>query len=253
MEESGDEDPGGKRAHIPTGNTPHKPDDKRRRSTGSLPVRGKSVKKLAFPRSPGNIVKKSPLTRRKPVFSPLKELRPEKKKRKPWTTPEDSALVQFIANFQPNHIDQSIPAFHRELLIAWTKLQPHVSRDPLPASLIDILAEPLFLNPNITSLDNTLLFRHWITSGVTQVRDICYLAIPGLLPARAICELLPDTPPEQVLRELQTIQAALPDAWSRLISTQCTFHRATTPVTFIVNTPRTPLANLTTRLWVPEP
>ena len=56
MEESGDEDPSGKRPHVPTGNTPHKPDDKRRRSTGSMPIRGESVKKLAFPRSPANIV-----------------------------------------------------------------------------------------------------------------------------------------------------------------------------------------------------
>ena len=42
-------------------------------------------------------VKKSPLTRGKPLRSPLKELKSIKKARKPWVTMEDTALVQFVA------------------------------------------------------------------------------------------------------------------------------------------------------------
>ena len=42
-------------------------------------------------------VKKSPVTRRRPLFSPLKELKNAKKARKPWGMAEDTALVQFIA------------------------------------------------------------------------------------------------------------------------------------------------------------
>lgn len=53
MEESEGEGECGKRPHVTTGNTPHKPEDKRRRSTGSLP---RSAKKLSFPRSPSNVV-----------------------------------------------------------------------------------------------------------------------------------------------------------------------------------------------------
>ena len=51
-----EEESSGKRPHVSTGNTPHKPDDKRRRSTGSFPTRVKSAKKLNFPKSPANIV-----------------------------------------------------------------------------------------------------------------------------------------------------------------------------------------------------
>ncbi|KAJ7373269.1 hypothetical protein OS493_012858 [Desmophyllum pertusum] len=94
MEESEGEGECGKRPHVTTGNTPHKPEDKRRRSTGSLP---RSAKKLSFPRSPSNVVKKSPLTRKKPLFSPLKELKNSKKSRRAWSQEEDTALVQFVA------------------------------------------------------------------------------------------------------------------------------------------------------------
>ena len=45
------EESSGKRPHVSTGNTLHKPDYKRCRSTGSFPTRGKSAKKLYFPES----------------------------------------------------------------------------------------------------------------------------------------------------------------------------------------------------------
>ena len=48
-----EEESSGKRPHVSTGNTPHKPDDKRHRSTGLFPTR---AKKLNFPKSPANIV-----------------------------------------------------------------------------------------------------------------------------------------------------------------------------------------------------
>ena len=55
MEDS--EGEGGKRPHIITGNTPHKPEDKRRRSTGSTgSVPSRNAKRLSFPRSPANVV-----------------------------------------------------------------------------------------------------------------------------------------------------------------------------------------------------
>ena len=47
----------GKRTHVTSGNTPHKPEDKRRRSTGSAgPVQSRNAKRLSFPRSPANVV-----------------------------------------------------------------------------------------------------------------------------------------------------------------------------------------------------
>ena len=44
-----------------------------------------------------NQIKKSLLTRRKPLFSPLKELKISKKAKRVWSTQEDTALVQFVA------------------------------------------------------------------------------------------------------------------------------------------------------------
>ena len=44
-------DGSGKRPLVASGNTPHKPEDKRRRSTGSLPVQRRNAKRLSFPNS----------------------------------------------------------------------------------------------------------------------------------------------------------------------------------------------------------
>jgi len=43
------------------------------------------------------VPKNSPLVRGKPLCSPLRELEPTKKSRKPWTATEDAAFVQFVA------------------------------------------------------------------------------------------------------------------------------------------------------------
>ena len=51
MEESED-DGCGKRPHVSSGHTPHKPKDKRRRSTGSVLVERRNAKRLSFPKSP---------------------------------------------------------------------------------------------------------------------------------------------------------------------------------------------------------
>ena len=53
-------------------------------------------------------VKKSPPTRGKPFFSPLKELKIKKKNRKAWSLQEDTALVQFVAlhkDMQPTNVE----------------------------------------------------------------------------------------------------------------------------------------------------
>ena len=53
-------------------------------------------------------VKKSPLTRGKPLFSPLKELKIKKKNRKAWSLQEDTALVQFVTlhkDMQPTNVE----------------------------------------------------------------------------------------------------------------------------------------------------
>ena len=151
-------------------------------------------------------------------------------------------------HFKPQHIDQSVPTIHRELLLAWAKLYPHITQNFTP-SLPNILFEPLFLNPRMTSHGQTLLYRHWPASGVTQVRDLCYVAIPGFLPATAVCDLIPNYPRQQLLRELRTIMTAIPDAWKRLILFQSAPNTAPSPVSFSLNTPLTPLANVPTRTF----
>jgi len=122
----------------------------------------------------------------------------------------------------------------------------HTKTDPIPPQH---LGRTLFLNPQITSNGQTLLHRHWTASGVTQVRDLCYVAIPGFLPATAVRELIPIHPRKQILQELRTILAAIPDDWKSLKLSHSAPNTAPSPVNFTLNFPVTPLANVPTRAF----
>lgn len=121
------------------------------------------------------------------------------------------------------HINNDIPTFHQELLRAWSAHRPHHTRINIPDALPDILNEPLFCN-DLLSLDGTPLYnKDWINAGLTQIKDICYLAIPGLLPVQALHEIISQhvTTPTRSLnrtaREFRDIVRALPPSWIRLI------------------------------------
>lgn len=116
-------------------------------------------------------------------------------------------------------IDRDIPAFHKELLIAWSKNRPHHTRTNIPESRADTLNEPLFRN-NLIAIDNKPLFyKDWVASGLVQLKDICYEVIPGFLPVRAIHEILTeheenrDRTLERTMREFAEVLRAIPDEW----------------------------------------
>ena len=59
-------------------------------------------------------------------------------------------------------------------------------------SLSDIFEEPLTKNKLINVDNKPLFFRIWILCGLFRVKDICYEAVPGFLPVRAVHEILMD-------------------------------------------------------------
>ena len=88
--------------------------------------------------------------------------------------------------YTPEHL----PPYRRDLLLAWHKHSPHHIRTEPPVILPDIMNEPLFCNPLITDEDTPLYYPEWVRAGLIQVKDLCYIAIPGFLPLLAIHELL---------------------------------------------------------------
>ena len=130
-------------------------------------------------------------------------------------------------------INTDIPIYHQELLRTWAKHQHHRTRINLPTSCSNILQKPLFHSELIQCNGKPIYFKNWIAPGVTQIQDLCYIAIPGLLPVRAIHELLaqPDNVSQTLLKttkEFQEIIQALPPNWLQIISNQV----HPTPTTF---------------------
>ena len=138
--------------------------------------------------------------------------------------------------FNTQHIDPNIPSYHKELLKSWLAINPHLTRSSYPDNFHAILAEPLFLNPLITHNGQPLHFHHWVRSGVTHIKDVCYEVIPGLLPATAITELLTDATLSRTTTELETIITALPTDWITTINTPCPSQQVspTSPPTFSI-------------------
>jgi len=83
--------------------------------------------------------------------------------------------------FNVQHVDPTIPDFHKDLLTAWLHHTKHHTRTKPPATLADILHEPLFKNPLITVNNNPLYYREWIkaelliVSSATQSYPASYL------------------------------------------------------------------------------
>ena len=136
--------------------------------------------------------------------------------------------LNVVLDFSPSQIDRDIPTFHKELLPAWDKHKHLRIRTHLPEKLPDILNEPLFKNELVTVDDQPLFRADWIAAGLTQVKDICYEAVPGYLQTRAIHELLTENDVDntrtllKTSHELQEINAAIPHQWNIKITTEHT-------------------------------
>ena len=152
--------------------------------------------------------------------------------------------------FNVQHIDLSILHFHKDLLTPWLHhTKPHTRTNP-PATLADILHEPLFKNP--------LYYREWIKAELLLIKDICYSVIPGFLPDLAIHEILTrhnentTRSLQQTKHELRELQRALPNYWTRLIRTHITTRQLSLQPLFAIpnsqpNAESIPLENCRTR------
>jgi len=131
--------------------------------------------------------------------------------------------LTLVTSFNTIHIDKSIPAFHQELLRAWIKFKPHVERINPPSVYTDILNEPIFKSTLVLHDGKPLYNNAWITAGIIHIKDICYEAIPGLLPIEAIHEIAArqDCSNTRTLhkttQEFYKITSAIPQEWLRLI------------------------------------
>ena len=163
-------------------------------------------------------------------------------------------------NVQPHDLDPSIPTYHKELLTAWLLHKPLRRRTHPPTTLHEILQEPLFYNDLIPSSCSPSTARYWHQAGLIQVRDLCYLAIPGFLPPQAIHELL--TSPhlansytyQRNLRDLQQLLQGIPQQWKHLIYAENTDTTTTLQPCFTIYTvhptrPPTPLSQYRSYLF----
>ena len=142
------------------------------------------------------------------------------------------------------HINPSIPHFQKDLLTAWLHHTKYHTRANLPATLEDILHEPLFKNPPITVNDNLLYYREWIKADLLLVKDICYSVIPGFLPDLVIHNILTSHNEnttrslQRTKRELHELQRALANYWTRLIRTHITTRQLSLQPLFAISNPQ---------------
>ena len=130
--------------------------------------------------------------------------------------------MTLVLDYSPQRINGDIPAFHRELLMTWHRHKECHTRTQIPESVTDVLNEPLLLNDLITSQEKPLLF--YARIGLQQVshvvRNICYEALPGFLPANGLHEILTDSKPHALsttIREYRDLLAKIPWQWLHLI------------------------------------
>jgi len=150
--------------------------------------------------------------------------------------------LSLVLDFSTRQIDRNVPMFHKELLLAWQKHTLLLTRTHILDNVQSILNEPLFQNELINANDQPLaVIPDWVTVGVTQVKDICYEAVPGYLPTNAVHELLieqenDDHTLERTERELTKIRSSIPQEWSSKIQSQPTNQSPNLQPRFEVNT-----------------
>ena len=124
-------------------------------------------------------------------------------------------------DFSQRHITRTIPAFHKELLNAWSKHKEHRICMQTPKFTEDIIQEPLFLNELINVRNKPILYTDWIAAGIFRVKDICYEVVPSFLPVSSVLEMLSDQTPQPISethRQFDEILGALPLEWKKQIS-----------------------------------
>lgn len=152
-------------------------------------------------------------------------------------------------------INKNIPDFHQELLRAWSRFTPHLARTNLPLVYTEILEEPIFRSDLIQYDGQPLFNSAWIAAGLVQIKDICYVAIPGLLPIAAIHEMIStrDGAMTRTLykttQEFQRIINSLPREWLQLIYSPASHPPASPQPCFTITQLSTDFSRGKTRLF----
>ena len=153
--------------------------------------------------------------------------------------------LNLVLKYNTNHIDPSTPPFHTELCLAWIIHKQLQQRVHPPEKLPDILAEPLFQNELISVNQAPLLFSGWNSAGITQIKDLKYETVPGILPTLAIHKLLTKQREEsnqtlsRTAQELKKIHEALPYHWHIKICTGNPPQPLDHQPSFVINTEST--------------
>ena len=79
--------------------------------------------------------------------------------------------MTLVLDYSPQRTNHDIPAFHRELLMAWHRYKECHTRTQITESVTDVLNEPLFLNDLITSQEKSLLYTDWIAAGIARGKE----------------------------------------------------------------------------------
>lgn len=116
-------------------------------------------------------------------------------------------------------INRHIPLFRRDLLTSWFNHTDNHIRTNTPITFPDITKEPLFLNPLVTTNNDTLYYLDWIKASIITIQDLCYSVIPGFMPTLAVHELLTKNDEnstrtlQKTAQELNKIKQAVPTQW----------------------------------------
>lgn len=111
-----------------------------------------------------------------------------------------------------------LPKFYIEMIDAWQYVKSFIDVD---MKSMDILQQPLFLNPDIKVQGKIAFWQHFIVAGITQIKDLCFEVIPGFLSFNAVKEMVLDMYDDVNVKQLQCqyreLIECIPEDWKKCI------------------------------------
>ncbi|CAC5415419.1 unnamed protein product [Mytilus coruscus] len=139
-----------------------------------------------------------------------------------FTSEVDSAMIYDDATvyfFRQNIKEDSklLPKSYIEMIDAWQYDKSFVDVD-----MMDILQQPLFLNPEIKVQDKISLWQYFIVAGISQIKDLCFEVIPGFLSLNAVKEMFSNMYNDVDVKQLQCkykeLIECIPEVWKKCIN-----------------------------------
>ena len=112
-----------------------------------------------------------------------------------------------------------LPTFYQCMLNAFKAIQDDVLFN---YDYTFIYNQSLFLNDNITNeKGKPLYWKHFISAGIVQLKNICYEVKPGLLPVHAVVDVITDIFPyldvNILHRQYELLVKFIPDSWTDVV------------------------------------